>query len=152
MPFIFVYPSTSLCIKFILVDTLAIYPSLSSTVIFLKPWLTLGLPFLLKALPSPQHSACASARAQRYPALWSPWLCSQLFTPWNHIPYGQNSSYSSLCADSRCGHKLMGKLHIKEKVQNKEATGWRSYSLSRIRCIYFILGWSQVLTKVILVL
>lgn len=42
----------------------------------------------------------------------------------------------------------MGKPHIKEKVQNEEATGWRSYSLSGIRCIYFILGWSQVLTKV----
>lgn len=49
------FPSTSLCVKFILVDTLAVHPSLSSTVILLKPRLTLGLPFLFKALPSPQH-------------------------------------------------------------------------------------------------
>lgn len=46
----------------------------------------------------------------------------------------------------------MGKPHIKEIAQNEEATGWRSYSLSKIRYIYFILGWRQVLTKVTLVM
>lgn len=53
---------------------------------------------------------------------------------------------------NKCGHQLMGKPHIKEIAQNEEATGWRSYSLSKIRYIYFILGWRQVLTKVTLVM
>lgn len=96
--------------------------------------------------PQPSALGLSSARAQA--SLWSPWLCSQLFTPWNHMPYGQNSSYSSLCADSRCGHKLMGNYTLKSS-KRRGAQAERSYSLSRIRCIYFILDWSQVLTKVI---
>lgn len=75
-----------------------------------------GASLPLESPPQPSALGLCVCQSPEYPALWSPWLYSQLFTPWNHIPYGQNSSYSSLCADSRCGHKLMGKLHIKEKV------------------------------------
>lgn len=76
--------------------------------------------------------------------------CAHSYPPHEtEFPRAELILFTLVC--NKCGHELMGKPHF-EIAQNEETTGWRSYSLSKISYMYFILDWRQVLTKVTLVM
>lgn len=141
--------SPSISLMFILADNSSFSQS-TSRVIFLKTKLILWFPFLQKMFLHPQHFACTSIRAINIQSCSVP-SCVHSY-PLHETEFPRAELILFNLVHNKCGHELMGKPHITEITQNKEATGWRSYSLSEIRYMYFILGWRQVLTKVILVM
>lgn len=85
---------------------ISVYPSLpsASSSCWLTTWqftLLSAMSYLPKTMTDseaslplespPQPSALGPGprlpELERYQPLWSPWLCSWLFTPWNHMPF-----------------------------------------------------------------